>query len=314
MGLISAIREWRNNRKNRKTYQYLLGLLQDVIQIEVLGKRKRGKTLLLVLFALAYHNAPQYKYAQDSEIDYLRTVLGVGPDVLEKYDTTVWGNVDMMLDTRVGTRNNWLNFSDFGVPNDVRKTINVPPYSLIISDEVQGEASSANKSWADDQLLGAQFAGHNDYKFILASQRLGDVSAKIKELSDLFILIRNKAEIVTDRKGICKKVIIKIALYSEVFDAEHRTRPKLLKNGGVLDRICKTKTIKWFGNIFEHYNPRILKLVWYSNLHKTGYHQSKLPDLAQISIPTIKQFERIFRCFSSKTYKEAQQKRLKLEE
>ena len=314
MSIVQDIIEWYYRRKNRQTYDYLNFLLSLAIQIEVLGKRKRGKTMLLILFALAYHSNPQYKISQDYAIDELRALFGVGPDVLKKSDTAVWGNIDVVLDKHRGIKNNFMNFSEFGIPNDVRKVRNVPPNSLLIYDEVQGEASSANKTWTDDQLLGVQFAGHNDYKFILASQRLGDVSAKVKELSDLFILIRDKAKIITNKKGICKRVILKIAIYSEKEDAERRVKPKKFKRDEVLDRICKTKTIKWYGNIFEHYNPKLLRLIWYVNLDKTGYQPYKLPDLSIPDKPTIKTFERVFRCFSTKAYKEAQQKRWDIED
>ena len=308
-----SIKQWYYNRKNRRLYNSINELLSSVIQLEVLGKRKRGKSLLLVLFALAYHNNIAYKQAQDVDIDDLRYLYNLPATVLEKYDTTVWSNMDIMLDTKRGIKNNYLNFSDFGVPNDVREVKYIPAYSLLIFDEVQGEASSVGKGWYEDQLLGAQFAGHNDYKFILASQRLGDVSAKFKDLTDIFVLIRNKAKIVTNRKGICKKVVLNTVLYSEQEDAIRHSKPKIFKKGDIVDRICKYKKFVFFGNIFEHYNPRILRLVWLVGLSKHGYHQSKLPDLSLPDEPTVKNFERVFRCFSSKAYKEAQYKRIQEE-
>ena len=314
MSIIQDLKDWYYHRKNQQTYAYLNYLLSLAIQIEVLGKRKRGKTMLLILFALAYHSNPQYKIAQDYTIDKLRELFCVRPDIFKKSDTAVWGNIDVVLDKQKSIKNNFINFSEFGIPNDVRKVRNVPANSLLIFDEVQGEASSVSKTWTDDQLLGAQFAGHNDYKFILASQRLGDVSAKIKELSDLFILIRDKAKIITNKKDVCKRVILKIAIYSEKEDAERRVKPKMFKRDEVLDRICKIKTIKWYGDIFEHYNPKLLRLIWYVNLDKTGYQPYKLPDLSIPDKPTIKTFERVFRCFSSKAYKEAQQKRWDIED
>ena len=305
-----SIKQWYYNRKNRQLYRSIIELLSNCIQIEIIGKRKSGKSALNVEIALAYHNEAAYKQAQDFDIEMLREVYGLPATVLEKYDTTVWSNMDIMLDAKRGIKNNYLNFSDFGLPNDVREVKYIPAYSLLIFDEVQGEASSIGKGWHEDQLLGAQFAGHNNYKFILASQRLGDVSAKFKELSDLFISIRGRAKVITDRKGVCKRMIIKTIIYSEQEDALRHTKPSVFKRSDIADRVCKYKKFVFYGNIFEHYNPRILRLVWLVGLAKHGYHQSKLPDLTIPDEPTVKNFERVFRCFSSKAYKEAQYKRI----
>jgi len=311
MNFIEKFIAWRNHKLNLRTFAKILYYVNDLggQQFEISGRKKRGKTQVLNIFAQAIHSDKHFLARQNEEIDMLREKLQLSPKQLEKSDTVVTCNYVFYLDQDKKTQSNFCNFSDFGLPlpDDTGYTPvrYFPSNTWFFFDEIQGEANSHSKSLTERQTLGIQYSGHNEYGIVCDSQRLGDVPAIIKDVSDFFINIRTKPIIKRNRKGKIVKSTLKVTFYSEIADSLRRTDPKSIrKSNDILDRIAKNETLTFYGNIHEYYNAYALKYFWLESLESKGYHPIKLPNLDDLEAQ-IKNYCTLVKCVSSQKLREA---------
>ena len=274
-------------------------ILSKYDQIYVSGLKRRGKSMLQALLGRAYDRWKSPRKTSKKIIRELNKTYGN----LNMPDSLVYSDTNYYFTNK--RQSNYVKLSQFGLPNsDNKDIVYAPPYSYWSFDESQKELSSHAQRSNEQIERGVQLAGHNNIKLCFASQREDDVMARIKQLSDVFIVAYRKAKITK----ICGRVVRAkgyYIMYNYLSDALARKSPKAKRKDGefLVDRVIKKFTVSYYGDIGKLYDSKFYFSSWYKDIENHGYQTTKVmrPKLTKASIKQFNDTVSPFRTIKSRT-------------
>lgn len=154
-----------------------------------------------------------------------------------------------------------------GLSNPFFDTTFIPPYAHIFLDEAQRYYDSRMSRYLrDDVYHWYQLHRHNDYNVYLACQRLGNLDINIRSIAQRF-LVMDKLEVKKNEYGFIEKCIWTMTEFGDCDIAEkYQTaseKSEFLKYGKQIKDSCDF-------NIFECYNSKSNRPIFYQNVYNTG--------------------------------------------
>lgn len=284
--LISLVLNLINKIFNAKQYNPL-----NYSYVGIFGWCKTGKTGLATKFGgRILKNKKRLKKCHD-EIE----ILNKNGYNLSKPETTLFA--DYLI--KFGDRQNYFaNIHRFGMPDnefDKEKSEDekfevdyIPPYCTEIYDESRrGIDSYDGKSISDRISNKIMLHGHNSLNAFWIYQRINDMPARLKDICELFILLRRKQITLfipsfyysfKQRRFKFKKInfltIWQTILYNDPADLQARKKPRngfqkafnFIFGRDLTINLCEYKNFYFFGNIEKHYDYKYYKPAFYSGI------------------------------------------------
>lgn len=259
--------------------------------VGIIGGCKTGKTGLATKFGGAILKNKKRLKKCHAEIDELNK----GGYHLSKPDVTLFA--DYLIE--FGKKQNYFaNIFGFGMPdNEFDKKKDdyepfevdyIPPYCTEIYDESRrGIDSYDGKSISDRISNKIMLHGHNSLNAFWIYQRIGDMPARLKDICELFILLRKRQRTFflpliyysfKKKKFVFKKLnfltVWHTILYNDPADLQVKKKPRnafqnafnFLFGRDLTINLCEYKTFFFWGNIEKHYDYKYYKPAFYSGI------------------------------------------------
>jgi len=164
----------------------------------------------------------------------------------------------------------------------------IPPYCTEIYDESRrGIDSYDGKSISDRISNKIMLHGHNSLSAFWIYQRIGDMPARLKDICELFILLRRKQITLffplfyfsfKEKRFVFKRLnfltIWQTILYNDPADLQARKKPRnsfqkafnFFFGRDLTINLCEYKNFYFWGNIEKHYDYQYYKPAFYSGI------------------------------------------------
>lgn len=259
--------------------------------VGIFGWCKTGKTGLATKFGGAILKNKKRLKKCHAEIDELNK----GGYNLTKPEVTLFADYLIKFDKK---QNYFANIFRFGMPdNEFDKQREdyepfevdyIPPYSTEIYDESRRGIDSYDGKAISDRISNKiMLHGHNSLNAFWIYQRINDMPARLKDICELFILLRKRQRTFffplfyfsfKRKKFVFKKLnfltVWQTILYNEPADLQAKKKPRnAFQNAfnfffgrDLTINLCEYKNFYFWGNIENHYDYKYYKPAFYSGI------------------------------------------------